>query len=323
MVISDCSPVKVRHGSGVLHSAWATIYEYLSRPTAPADWWDPPNDYILGGRDLLRPVQGTWLGITKQGRIAILTNFREEGQKMQGVRSRGAMANAFLAQDPRSTDSTTGFVKSLVESGGVDGVGGFSLVCGKVGEPLAVVSNRTPKVEGIPWILVKAGQTEGLSNAAFQDHSWPKVTEGINLTKTTLDQAARDRISKERLVEMCMEILSAETLPKRDKGQGWEVYVKELRHSILIPPIGGEGMDGERADEIAAADSEQKVYAEKDGTPRFQDGMSGLYGTQKQTVILVTYDGHVTFVERTLYNEKAQKFPESLRDRWFEFDIER
>lgn len=37
--------------------------EFLHRPTAPADWWDPPYDYVLGGRDLHRCEHGTWYAI--------------------------------------------------------------------------------------------------------------------------------------------------------------------------------------------------------------------------------------------------------------------
>ncbi|KAL8987167.1 MAG: hypothetical protein Q9177_003606, partial [Variospora cf. flavescens] len=136
--------------------------EYLSRPTAPASWWSSPNDHILGGRDLLRPVQGTWLGITKQGRIAVLTNFREQGQVVQSARSRGAMANAFLMLDKSSSEDTAAFAKNLVEGEGVTGVGGFSLVCGKVGKPLAVISNRTPSAEGMAWIAKGRDETIGL-----------------------------------------------------------------------------------------------------------------------------------------------------------------
>ena len=48
--------------------------EVYVRPTAPAAFW---NDYphIYGGRDL--ECGGTWLGITRNGAIAAVTNFRD------------------------------------------------------------------------------------------------------------------------------------------------------------------------------------------------------------------------------------------------------
>ena len=44
------------------------------RPTATAKWWDDDPE-ILAGRDLVRG--GTWLGISRSGKFAFLTNFRE------------------------------------------------------------------------------------------------------------------------------------------------------------------------------------------------------------------------------------------------------
>jgi len=52
--------------------------EFYSRPTAPSNFWKShPN--ILAGRDLLG--MGTWLGVTIQGKIAALTNFRGDSKQ--------------------------------------------------------------------------------------------------------------------------------------------------------------------------------------------------------------------------------------------------
>ena len=46
--------------------------EFYARPTAALHWWaDAP---ILAGRDL--QAGGTWLGISRTGRLAALTNYR-------------------------------------------------------------------------------------------------------------------------------------------------------------------------------------------------------------------------------------------------------
>ncbi|KAL8785289.1 MAG: hypothetical protein Q9195_008708 [Heterodermia aff. obscurata] len=233
--------------------------EYLSRPTAAAAWWPTPNGHILGGRDLLREERGTWLGITKQGLVAILTNFREEGGSVQEARSRGAIVNAFLKQSTEEKQDTEVFIKRLLSGDGLKGIGGFSLICGKVGQPLAVISNRTPSVEGITWIASKTGETVGLSNATFSDKSWPKVNDGEKLMTSAIDRSVARKDDKRKFVEEMMDLLSIDTLPKKDKGQSWDVFIKELRLSILIPRIGGEGMDDMRAEDIAAARSEQPV----------------------------------------------------------------
>lgn len=264
----------------------------------------------------MRSVQGTWLGITKQGRIAVLTNFREEGQVVQEARSRGVMVNEFLMQ---ISEDTAAFAKNLVEGESVTGVGGFSLVCGKVGQPLAVISNRTPSAEGVTWIAGQRDETVGLSNATLGNRLWPKVVEGERMLKDTIERSVSQGDSKEAFVEGLMELLSVDTLPKKKETQGWESYVKELRHSIFIPPIGGEGTDDASADEIAAGKSDKNVQVQKQARPPAH--MSGLYGTQKQTVILVTWDGCVTFVERTLFDAAAKPLQGTERDRWFEFNI--
>ena len=220
------------------------------------------------------------------------------------------MVNAFLKQPNEETQSTEAFLRNLLEDDGLKGIGGFSLVCGKLGEPLAVISNRTPDVEGVTWLASKRGETVGLSNAAFGDRSWPKVTEGEKLMESAIARSIARRDSTEAFVEEMMKLLSTETMPKRQEGQGWDAYVNELRKSILIPKLGGDGMDGMRAEDVATAKSDQHVQ-----------GLSGIYGTQKQTVVLVDHQGHVTFVERTLYDNKVQVVKEAERDKWFEFDV--
>src|SRR5207253_9142572 len=65
--------------------------EYHARPTAPAAWW---SDDILAGRDLL--AGGTWFGVRRSGRIALLTNYRDGLSREPEVRSRGELVVAAL-----------------------------------------------------------------------------------------------------------------------------------------------------------------------------------------------------------------------------------
>ena len=67
--------------------------EFYVRPTAIADYW-PESPEVIGGRDL--EAGGTWLGITRGGRFAAVTNVREPGAA-KGLRSRGKLTQAFLA----------------------------------------------------------------------------------------------------------------------------------------------------------------------------------------------------------------------------------
>lgn len=233
------------------------------------------------------------------------------------------MVNAFLTQPANSTKAIEDFVVDLVSGAGLKGVGGFSLVCGNVGGRLAVVSNRTPDVEGINWIAESRGETIGLSNAAFGDGTWGKVENGKKLMNAAIAESVARNDSPSKLVEKMMEVLCVDTLPKRDTGDGWENFVKELRHSIFIPMICGEGMDEMSANHIATARRENIVIGvDLDSESTLQDGLSGLYGTQTQNVILVDHEGQVTFIERSLYDSNARPIPARERDRIFHFKID-
>lgn len=49
--------------------------ELYERPTRSLHFWkDQPG--ILAGRDLMRGERGTWMGVSRQGRLAVLTNYR-------------------------------------------------------------------------------------------------------------------------------------------------------------------------------------------------------------------------------------------------------
>lgn len=67
--------------------------EFFSRPTAPAAFWR--GGQILAGRDLRDG--GTWMGVTRSGRFAALTNFRNPGLHKENRTSRGELVAEFLA----------------------------------------------------------------------------------------------------------------------------------------------------------------------------------------------------------------------------------
>ena len=235
------------------------------------------------------------------------------------------MVNAFLTQSPHSSEGTQDFLRKLVEGEGLKGVGGFSLVCGKIGEPLAVISNRTPNVEDIAWIARDKGETVGLSNATFDNRSWPKVLRGEALLSSAIKQDLSQQRSQPTLIDHLFRILDDDLLPRKPNDYPWESYVQELRKSIFVPAIGGEGAKESRAEDLAAAQSDHQHVIVENGAPRAPETGNendSVYGTQKQTVILVSRQGRVTFVERTLYDEMGRLQTASDRDRTFHFDIE-
>ena len=66
--------------------------EFHARPASPAAWW-PDQPGILAGRDL--QAKGTWLGISRSGRFASVTNYRG-GHDPSAAQSRGALVAGFL-----------------------------------------------------------------------------------------------------------------------------------------------------------------------------------------------------------------------------------
>ncbi|WP_414672256.1 NRDE family protein [Lentibacillus sp.] len=135
--------------------------EIYERPTAPAQFWDDNPD-ILAGRDLIG--MGTWLGITKSGRVAALTNYRDPNEDRSNKRSRGHIVRHFLESSIPAADF---FTKLQNEK---DLYTGFNFIGGSP-EQLYYYSNIQNEMS-----QVSTG-THGLSNA-FLNTPWPKVVKG-------------------------------------------------------------------------------------------------------------------------------------------------
>jgi uncharacterized protein with NRDE domain len=132
--------------------------ELHSRPSAPAQWWHT-QPAILAGKDLT--AGGTWLGITRAGRFAALTNYRDPDHMRAGTPSRGTLVTAVLKSD-------AGIVETLAYLRDVGGdYNGFNLIFSD-GERLAIYESvRGAGRELEPGIY-------GLSNHLL-DTPWPKV----------------------------------------------------------------------------------------------------------------------------------------------------
>ena len=135
--------------------------EAYERPSAAAGFWaDDPQ--IFGGRDLEKG--GTWLGLTRTGRMAAVTNYRDGPAARVAPRSRGELTAAFLrgADDPRA-------YLNGVSARAAD-YGGFTLIVGD-SDRLYCISNRGRGIKEI------SPGVHGLSNHLV-DTPWPKVERG-------------------------------------------------------------------------------------------------------------------------------------------------
>lgn len=142
--------------------------EFFERPSSPADFWNR-HPQVLAGIDLKE--KGTWLGVTKKGKFAAITNYRDPASWKEKAPSRGKLVSRYLT----GHSGAERYVKKI--SGQADEYNGFSLLLGDE-DGLWVYSNRGEMKK------LSAG-LYGLSNRLL-DTPWPKVTRGKRLLKAAL-----------------------------------------------------------------------------------------------------------------------------------------
>ena len=135
--------------------------EAYERPSAPADFWID-DARIFGGRDLEKG--GTWLGLTRSGRIAAVTNYRERPAVRNRPRSRGELASRYLQGD----ENPQQYLEAVSRAGAE--YGPYSAIVGD-GERLCYQSNRGEGVRELPHGV------HGLSNHLINT-PWPKIAGG-------------------------------------------------------------------------------------------------------------------------------------------------
>ncbi|WP_088105433.1 NRDE family protein [Halalkalibacter urbisdiaboli] len=193
--------------------------EYYKRPTAPVSFWEEA-PHVLAGRDLEK--MGTWMGVTKQGRFAALTNFRNPNEQQRNKRSRGELVSRFLIEN----DLPETYLKRIQLQR--EDYPGFNLLVGDRNS-LFYYSNVENQIK-----LLAPG-IYGLSNH-FLDTPWPKVQKG---------KAGLERCLKASLkgVKECLfsnlqnaEPASDEELPVTGLSLEWE---RKLSPLFIHTPVYG------------------------------------------------------------------------------------
>lgn len=309
--------------------------EYILRPTSRPQWWKDHStgNEILCSRDLHRPEKGTWLGVTKTGLIAVLTNYREQvddvAHPVQGRRSRGLMVTAWLGESPKTTVKHS--VEHFVHDVGVKGVGGFSIVCGKLrknSEGFAIVSNRADSHDDVPIVTPDNIMGWGLSNTTYdKSDTWPKVAMGsVNFNKV-IERHATEEESEEKLISLLFEHLGTNTLTGYYE-RSLEENIQLLKNSIFVPAIGDEKQKREMETARARGKGNWPTGENLEKTELGANGISGgtfdigMYGTQRQTVVLVDREGNVTYVERALWDSNGNEVSRGEGDVRFKFKVE-
>ena len=135
--------------------------EFYQRPTASLAFWKDYPD-ILAGRDLQQ--MGTWMGVTRRGRLAAVTNYREARPQHPDAPSRGALVTDFLTSDLPPGDYLAQIQAKSHR------YNGFNLIVGDA-DSLYYYSNRGGRIQALaPGIY-------GLSNHLL-DSPWPKIEQG-------------------------------------------------------------------------------------------------------------------------------------------------
>ena len=191
---------------------------------------------MLAGRDEL--AGGTWLGIARDGRLAVVTNFRDGDSSEPGQTSRGELVTNFLASGRGPA----------AWSADVDGrrYAGFNLLTFDAGDA-CYVSNRSSGPETL------ADGVHGLSNHQL-DTPWPKLSRTRSRFEACVDAPEAD---PDDLFSLLGDRRQADdsTLPETGVPIEWE---RLLSAPFIVHPDYGT-----RASTVVMVDREGEVYFEE------------------------------------------------------------
>lgn len=192
--------------------------EFFRRPSIEAAYWKEA-PHVLGGRDVTTNREGgTWLGISKYGKIAMLTNFRKEQAEITGklneeFKSRGNIVADFLKKNPSPEE----YLNDLIN--GSDTYTPFNVLLGEFNPENGFNCHYGNNIEPLSQTLEEG--THGLSNAEI-NCSWTKVQMG----KQKFTQIISEDIEKESLIDKLFLLMKDNKMNFPDHG-GSAVYLPE------------------------------------------------------------------------------------------------
>ncbi len=206
--------------------------EFFGRPTAEADWWPEPAG-ILAGRDL--QAGGTWLGVSRSGRFAALTNFRDPARIQSDAPSRGTLVTAFLEHAWPTGEG----LRELAQRGAR--CNPFNVLCSD-GRELGIYESTTGRSR-----LLEPG-VYALSNHLL-DTPWPKVKQA----KSRLAEALEDLPQSAAMLDLLRDTEPAvdDELPRT----GVSLELERMLSSAFI--LGDDY--GTRCSTIVTTDSEGRI----------------------------------------------------------------
>jgi len=207
--------------------------EFYGRKTASANFWED-HPTILAGRDL--EAGGTWMGVTKNGHVSMLTNFRDPRNINPVAPSRGHLVSDYL----KETEQPEAYLRALESKGNT--YNGFNLIVGNA-EQLWYYSNYKSGAEKL-----SAG-FYGISNHLLET-PWPKVIRG----KKKLEPALRNpRINADEIFEILYDDQRAADSQLPDTGLPLER--EQALSSMFIKTVGY----GSRCSTVVLIDKDNQV----------------------------------------------------------------
>lgn len=211
--------------------------EFYERATDSMHWWDD-HPHILAGRDRadVKGQSGTWMGISKTGRFAAITNVRAPSEKNPDAQTRGEIPAEFL----KSTDSPEGFID--VHGHTFNRYNGFNLLATDLSskDPVLVwLSNRVLMGKNLRPRKVMHPQKlnpgiYGLSNGML-DTPWPKVQHRVGAFAQLLAMDTGEFKRSEHYLRAMEDMTQApdDYLPQTGVSYEWE---KALSSAFIRTP---------------------------------------------------------------------------------------
>uniref|UniRef100_H3BD25 Transport and golgi organization 2 homolog n=1 Tax=Latimeria chalumnae TaxID=7897 RepID=H3BD25_LATCH len=225
--------------------------EFYSRPSKPADFWELNND-ILSGLDMEEGKEGgTWLGITKKGKLAALTNYLEPkvNPELQG---RDCILYHYFSAS--STVSLINLQEAFRKGRGFPNTSLISVLFSNAKEDLICYYGNKGDPEPI---FLKPG-IYGLSNSLLET-PWKKLQYGKQLF-TEVIRRSQD-LSKDELTEELMKVMnnSEPQLPDSAIENQGKDHIQPIlsRYAAVCVQLPGYGTS--RTNTIISIDGEGEV----------------------------------------------------------------
>ena len=209
--------------------------EFYDRPSGALHWWrDAP---ILAGRD--EQAGGTWLGVSRTGRLAALTNHRSPAMMRSDAPSRGELVSGFLRSEVTAAD----YLSQLQDRAPL--YNPFNLLVFD-GTELVGLQSRDAR------IVTLAPGLGAVSNADFHT-PWPKLSQ--------LQRGLQDRLAQGSPTDAQLLALLHDRIPAADADLPATGIALDLERALSAAFVAMPGY-GTRASSVVRYGPDQISFLE-------------------------------------------------------------